>query len=181
MESRPIFILPRAVRMGLKILQRRRVPRFTITGDGLPGDPINLAISGSIKSYSITSSQSSKNESDRPSALAVFRLTTSSNLIGDCTGKFPGRSPLRMRSTYALARRLMSPVSVIRLPAFWHLDAARGPSTHHSITSSARAMTDAGISRPIAFAVFRLITNSNVTGCAMGRFSGLLPRRILSV
>jgi len=63
--------------------------------------------------YSITSSQSSKNDSrgDRPSALAVFRLTTSSNLIGDCTGRFPGCSPLRMRSTYALARRLISPVS----------------------------------------------------------------------
>ena len=51
----------------------------------------------------------------------------------------------------------------------------------HSITSSARAMTDAGISRPIAFAVFRLIANSNVTGCAMGRSPGLVPRKILSV
>ena len=31
------IILPRAVRMGLKILQRKHVPSFTITGDGLPG------------------------------------------------------------------------------------------------------------------------------------------------
>ena len=37
-------ILPRAVRMGLKILQRRHVPRFTMTGDGLPGDPVNLVL-----------------------------------------------------------------------------------------------------------------------------------------
>jgi hypothetical protein len=51
----------------------------------------------------------------------------------------------------------------------------------HSITSSARAITVAGISRPIAFAVFKLMTNSNVTGCAMGRSSGLVPRKILSV
>ena len=36
---------------------------------------------------------------DRPSALAVLRLTTSSNLFGDCAGKLPGNSPLRMRST----------------------------------------------------------------------------------
>ena len=35
------IILPRIVRMSLKILQRKRVPRFTITGDGLPGDPVN--------------------------------------------------------------------------------------------------------------------------------------------
>lgn len=41
-------ILPRAVRMGLKILQRKRVPSFTTTGDGLPGDPINVALIGTL-------------------------------------------------------------------------------------------------------------------------------------
>jgi hypothetical protein len=41
-------ILPRMVRMGLKILQRRHVPRFTITADGLPGDPVNLALVGTF-------------------------------------------------------------------------------------------------------------------------------------
>ena len=41
-------ILPRAVRMGLKILLRKRVPRFTITGDGLPGDPVNLVLIGTL-------------------------------------------------------------------------------------------------------------------------------------
>ena len=40
------LILPRVVRLGLKILQRKRLPRFTITGDGLPGDPINLVLIG---------------------------------------------------------------------------------------------------------------------------------------
>src|SRR5579864_4153541 len=40
------IILPRAARMGLKILKRKHVPRFTITGDGLPGDPINLVLIG---------------------------------------------------------------------------------------------------------------------------------------
>ena len=34
------IVLPRIVRMGLKILQRKRVPSYTITGDGLPGDPV---------------------------------------------------------------------------------------------------------------------------------------------
>jgi LssY C-terminus len=41
-------ILPRAVRMGLKILQRRHLPRFTVTADGLPGDPVNLALIGTL-------------------------------------------------------------------------------------------------------------------------------------
>jgi hypothetical protein len=39
-------VLPRAVRMSLKVLQRKHVPRYTITGDGLPGDPVNLVLKG---------------------------------------------------------------------------------------------------------------------------------------
>ena len=39
-------VLPRTVRMSLKVLQRRRVPRYTITTDGLPGDPVNLLLKG---------------------------------------------------------------------------------------------------------------------------------------
>jgi hypothetical protein len=41
-------ILPYAVRMGLKVLQQASVPQYTITGDGLPGDPVNLALSGTV-------------------------------------------------------------------------------------------------------------------------------------
>ena len=41
-------ILPRVVRMSLKISQRQRVPRYTITGDGLPGDPVNVALIGTL-------------------------------------------------------------------------------------------------------------------------------------
>ncbi|MGC1779399.1 MAG: LssY C-terminal domain-containing protein [Xanthobacteraceae bacterium] len=41
-------ILPRAVMIGLKILHRRRVPSYTITGDGLPGDPVNLILVGTM-------------------------------------------------------------------------------------------------------------------------------------
>ena len=39
-------ILPRIVRMSLKILQRKSVPSFTVTGDGFPGDPVNLVLIG---------------------------------------------------------------------------------------------------------------------------------------
>jgi hypothetical protein len=48
-------------------------------------------------------SSSARNRSDvgtlRFSALAVLRLITSSYLVGFCTGKSAGFSPLRMRST----------------------------------------------------------------------------------
>jgi hypothetical protein len=39
-------LLPRVVRMSLKILQRKSVPSFTVTGDGFPGDPVNLVLMG---------------------------------------------------------------------------------------------------------------------------------------
>src|ERR1700730_2532867 len=60
--------------------------------------------------HSITSSASCwrRKGTSRPIALAVLRLMTSSNLVGACTGSSAGLSPLRMRSTYAAARRKLS-------------------------------------------------------------------------
>src|SRR5262249_44912173 len=51
--------------------------------------------------HSITSSAraSSIGGMSRPRALAVFRFITSSYLVGACTGRSAGFSPLRMRST----------------------------------------------------------------------------------
>src|SRR5262245_30128375 len=51
--------------------------------------------------HSITSSARASKLSGtvRPSALAVLRLITSSYLVGACTGRSAGFSPLRMRST----------------------------------------------------------------------------------
>src|SRR5262249_28071167 len=56
---------------------------------------------------SITSSAraSSCGGTSRPSALAVLRLITSSYLVGACTGRSAGFSPLRMQSTYWAAER----------------------------------------------------------------------------
>jgi hypothetical protein len=42
-------ILPRVIRLGLGILQRQHVPSYTITGDGLPGDPVNVALVGTLQ------------------------------------------------------------------------------------------------------------------------------------
>ena len=48
----------------------------------------------------------------------------------------------------------------------------------HSITSSARARSVGGTSIPSAFAVFRLMTSSNLTGCSTGRSAGFAPLKI---
>src|SRR5262249_14416486 len=54
------------------------------------------------------------------------------------------------------------------------LGGARARSCIHSISASARAMSGGGISRPSAFAVFRLMTSSNRVGCSTGRSAGLV-------
>src|SRR5262249_47403686 len=53
-------------------------------------------------------------------------------------------------------------------------------ATLHSITSSARASSVGGISKPKTLAVFRLTTNSNLVPCCTGRSAGFAPLRILS-
>src|SRR5205807_9326101 len=55
----------------------------------------------SIPLYSITSSARSRRDGGTvmPSALAVLRLIANSYLLGACTGRSAGFSPLRTRST----------------------------------------------------------------------------------
>src|SRR5215467_1670173 len=53
-------------------------------------------------------------------------------------------------------------------------------ASSHSITSSARAISVGGTSRPSAFAVLRLMTNSNLVGCSIGNSEAFAPLRILT-
>jgi hypothetical protein len=58
-------ILPRAVRLGLKFLHRGRVPSFTTTGDGLPGDPVNVALVGTLQQLRAAFTTLGWSEADR--------------------------------------------------------------------------------------------------------------------
>jgi len=68
------IILPRVVRVGLKILQRRRLPRFTITGDGLPGDPINLVLIGTRQQLCAAFASSGWSEADQLGLASSWRM-----------------------------------------------------------------------------------------------------------
>src|SRR4051812_16271928 len=59
------------------------------------------------RTHSITSSARASNVGggDRSSALVVFRLMISSNLIGCSTGRSAGFAPLKILSTHVAARR----------------------------------------------------------------------------
>jgi hypothetical protein len=67
-------ILPRTVRMGLKILQRKLVPRFTISGDGLPGDPVNLALVGTFQQLRVAFAAAGWSEADRLGLASSWRM-----------------------------------------------------------------------------------------------------------
>jgi LssY C-terminus len=68
------IVLPRAVRMGLKILQRKRVPRFTVTGDGLPGDPVNLVFIGTLQQLRAAFVIAGWSEADRLGVTSSWRM-----------------------------------------------------------------------------------------------------------
>src|SRR6476619_188766 len=84
---------------GFKSIVGRLVCASTraITRAGLPSAP--FICNG--RAHSITSSARASNDGGtlRPSALAVLRLMTSSYLVGACTGRSAGLSPLSIRST----------------------------------------------------------------------------------
>src|SRR5262249_10082790 len=65
-------------------------------------------------------------------------------------------------------------------PDFHRLDRTSFAWRTHSITSSARASTDVGTSRPSALAVLRLITSSYSVGAWPGRSAGFAPLRMRS-
>jgi hypothetical protein len=91
-------------RPAVERVARALLERETLSGaeidrlmEGLPG----AAPLASGRRYSITSSTRSiiDGGTARPSAVAVLRFTTISNLVGNCTGRSPGFSPRRIRST----------------------------------------------------------------------------------
>ena len=59
------------------------------------------------EAHSITSSARARSDCGTvsPSALAVFRLMTSSDFVGPSTAKSPGLAPFRILSAYPAARR----------------------------------------------------------------------------
>ena len=61
----------------------------------------------------------------------------------------------------------------------WAMMARGELPSPHSITSSARASSVAGTSRPRALAVCRLMTNSNLVDCRTGRSAAFAPLTML--
>jgi hypothetical protein len=67
-------ILPWVVRMSLKILQRKSVPSFTLTGDGLPGDPVNLVLVGELEKLHAAFAAAGWTEADPLGLMSSWRM-----------------------------------------------------------------------------------------------------------
>lgn len=68
-------ILPNAVRIGLKILHRKLIPRYTITADGLPGDPVNLVLIGTLQQLREAFATAGWSTADRLDIASSWRMT----------------------------------------------------------------------------------------------------------
>src|SRR5712691_11979270 len=66
-------------------------PRYQVWSNLSPGRDVAYSMTSSARASSIGGTSS-------PSARAVLRLITSSNLVGACTGRSPGLAPLKIRS-----------------------------------------------------------------------------------
>jgi LssY C-terminus len=68
------IILPRSVHLGLMILHRKRVPSFTLTGDGLPGDPVNLVLIGTHQQLRAAFAAAGWTEADPLNLKSTWRM-----------------------------------------------------------------------------------------------------------
>ncbi|MCS3743020.1 LssY C-terminal domain-containing protein [Rhizobium sp. BK661] len=68
-------ILPNVVRVGLKVLHRGLIPRYTITADGLPGDPINFVLIGTIQQLKDAFAAAGWYEADSLGMASSLRMT----------------------------------------------------------------------------------------------------------
>src|SRR5437016_12111003 len=71
-------------------------------------------------------------------------------------------------------------VSMLCFTPLGRAQSGRVKPPRHSITSSARASSIGGISRPSALAALRLTANSSFVGCCTGRSAGFSPLRVRS-
>ncbi len=70
-------VLPRAVQIGAHILQRGRVPSYTLTGDGLPGDPVNIALIGSYRDLATAFAKAGWSQADKLGLASSLKMAQS--------------------------------------------------------------------------------------------------------
>ena len=100
-------------------------------------------------------------------------------VCADAQSRNPGRFRVKNGSRGLAAGCLLHPTKrTLDAHSRGPFCANSGSDKPYSITSSAVATSEAGISRPSDFAVLRLITVRNLAGCSIGSWFALTPFRI---
>lgn len=68
------LILPQTVHLGLRILRRKYVPSYTLTGDGLPGDPVNVVLIGTRAQLRAAFANAGWSQADRLNLASSWRM-----------------------------------------------------------------------------------------------------------
>ncbi|MFO1131409.1 MAG: LssY C-terminal domain-containing protein [Hyphomicrobiales bacterium] len=68
------LILPRVIRLAVRLLHRQHVPEYTTTGDGLPGDPVNIALVGTLSQLRTAFADIGWIEADRLGVASSLRM-----------------------------------------------------------------------------------------------------------
>ncbi|HEX3939451.1 MAG TPA: LssY C-terminal domain-containing protein [Xanthobacteraceae bacterium] len=67
-------VLPYTVLISLKVLHRKRVPSYTLTGDGLPGDPVNLILVGTMQQLHAAFAEAGWSPADPLNLASAWRM-----------------------------------------------------------------------------------------------------------
>src|SRR5262249_7111607 len=102
---------------------------------------LNLPSHHSITSSALTISELG---TIRPRAFDVLRLIASSNLVGSCTGRSAGLSPLRMRSAYAAACRNTRAQQQAAMPVIGFLDTRSQDTIGDRLNALRRGLEETG-------------------------------------
>ena len=109
--------------------------------------------------------------------MAYIRLQTDQAMsqLGQTrnSGRATGKSASSSRTEVVSETRQVRKVPLATISA--------AQTAAYSITSLAKASNVGGIVSPSAFAVFMLITSSNLVACSTGKSAGLAPFSILSM
>jgi hypothetical protein len=155
-------IIPYALRIGLRILHRGRVPSYTLTADGLEGDPVNIVLVGTMAQLRRGFGAAGWSEAESLGLKSSWRMVwtfllnrpypnapfSTLYLFGrgqDIGFQQPiGDSPRKRHHIRFWAMPLARPETALDNPAFW-LDADR-PAEHENVLWVGAGTKDTGLS-----------------------------------
>ncbi len=155
------FLLPIIVRTGIRLVQPKRTPHYTLSTDGLPADPVNLVLIGTLRQLRQAFAQAGWVEAERLSPRSALRMVKAfvlrqsypdapfSSLYlfgrGQDIGfqKAIGNDPRRRHHVRFWSKNLEQANLTVGTAAFWHK--ADRPDTDRDVAWVGAGTKDTGL------------------------------------